>query len=238
MKKTIVIGATSGIGREIAKLLAEDNHIVGITGRRTELLESLKKEKSNSFFIKTIDIAITKNVVHELNSLVNDLGGLDLLVLSSGTGDLNENLNFDIEKRTIETNILGFTCIADWAFNLFQNQGFGHFVAISSIASIRGSKYAPSYNASKAYQSNYLEGLRQKASSLKSSVYITDIRPGFIDTEMAKGDGLFWVSSTQKAAKQIILGIKRKRKVVYVTKRWILVALILKAMPRFIYDRL
>lgn len=238
MNKAIIIGATSGIGKGLAKLLVDNNYNVGITGRRTELLEKLKLENANSYFTKDFDITNTKIITQYLEELKNELGGLDLLIISSGTGDLNEKLNFEIEERTIETNVTGFTCIANWAFNYFENQKFGHLVAISSVGGLRGSRIAPAYNATKAYQINYLEGLRQKATKLKEPIFITDVRPGFVDTNMAKGDGRFWVSTVEKATLQIFNAIKQKKKIVYVTKRWWLIAIILKRIPRIIYDRM
>ena len=78
-------------------------------------------------------------------------------------------MDFKIEKRTIDTNIYGFTAVADWTFNYFEKQTFGHLVAISSIAGLRGSRQAPAYNATKAFQINYLEALRQKLNKLKTS---------------------------------------------------------------------
>ncbi len=238
MKRVIVVGATSGIGKELAKLLAANNYKVGITGRRTALLLELKQQKPNHFIVKTFDITDTETISPYLEEVVNELGGLDLLVLSSGTGDLNDLLDFEIEKRTIDTNVTGFTCIADWAFNYFEKQKAGHLVAISSIAGIRGSRTAPSYNASKAFQINYLEGLRQKASKLKMPIIVTDIRPGFVNTAMAKGDGQFWVASAEKAAFQIFNAIRTKKKVFYVSRRWSLIASVLKLIPRVFYERL
>jgi short-subunit dehydrogenase len=238
MKKAIIIGATSGIGKGLAKLLSDNNYVVGIMGRRTELLEKLKSEKPNSYFIKTFDVTDIKIAVEKLDELKTELGGLDLLIISSGTGDLNDNLDFEIEKRTIDTNVLGFTCIANWAFNLFEKQKFGHLVAISSVGGFRGSRQAPSYNATKAFQINYLEALRQKASKLKQPIFVTDIRPGFVDTDMAKGEGQFWVATVDKATRQIFDAINGKKKIVYVTKRWLLIAIILKRIPRPIYDRM
>jgi len=238
MKKAIIIGATSGIGKGLAKLLADNNYKVGITGRRTELLNELKNENPNSYFVKSFDVTDTKNTVEKLKELITELGGLDLLIISSGTGDINENLNFEIEKRTIDTNVLGFTSIADWTFNYFEKQKFGHLVAISSIGGLRGSRGAPAYNASKAFQINYIEGLRQKAAKLKEPIFVTDIRPGLVDTEMAKGEGLFWVMPVEKTVRQIYSAIIRKKKVAYVTKRWRLIATILKQIPRVIYDKM
>lgn len=238
MKKAIVIGATSGIGKELAKLLANDNYKVGLTGRRTELLKELKKEKPNSYFIKSFDVTDTKITIEKLEELTTELGGLDLLIISSGTGNINEDLDFKVENQTINTNVIGFTCIIDWSFNYFKNQKFGHIVAISSIGGLRGSRQAPAYNATKAYQINYLEGLRQKATKLKESIFITDIRPGLVDTEMAKGEGLFWVMPVEKTAKQIYKAIINKKKIAYVTKRWKIIATILKVIPRVLYEKM
>ncbi len=237
-KAAIIIGATSGLGRELAKLLTKNNYVVGITGRRTDLLNEIKSENPNSYYAKTLDITDLKLTKERLIELTNEIGGLDLLILSSGTGDINKKLDFEIEERTINTNILGFTCITNWAFNFFEKQQFGHLVAISSVGGLRGSRHAPAYNATKSYQMNYLEGLRQKARAFNSNICVTDVRPGFVDTEMAKGEGLFWISSVPKASRQIFNAIKRKKRVVYITKRWRIVAYILKILPRSIYDKM
>lgn len=238
MKKAIVVGATSGIGKELALLLANNNYQVGITGRRTALLSETKQINPDHFITKTFDVTQTETVPQYLQELVNELGGLDLLVMSSGIGELNKPLDFAIEKATIDVNVSGFTCVADWTFNYFWKQKSGHFVNLSSIAGIRGSGIATSYNASKAFQSNYTEGLRQKATKLKLSVAITDVRPGFVDTPMAKGEGQFWVAPVEKAAKQIFSAIKSKKRVVYVSKRWWLIAMLLKVIPRSIYEKM
>lgn len=238
MQKAIVIGATSGIGKGLARLLAENGYKVGITGRRTELLESLKAENPETFVSSSFDITRTENIPQHLEELVNELGGLDLLVLSSGTGDLNKNLSFEKEKQTIDTNVSGFTAVADWTFNYFQQQKRGHFTAISSIAGLRGGRQAPAYNASKAYQISYLEALRQRAGHKKIPIVITDIRPGFVDTDMAKGEGMFWVASVDKAAKQIYDAIKGKKKIAYVSGRWKIIAGILKVLPGFFYEKM
>ena len=238
MKKAIVIGATSGIGKELAKILAQNNFIVGITGRRENLLRELKKENPESFIIKSFDISLPDNNYKNLSELVTELGGLDLIVINSGTGNGNDNLDFKIEKETIDTNILGFTEISGWAFNYFSKQGFGQIAIVSSIAGIRGGRFAPAYSASKAYQINYIEGLRQKANKLKLQICFTDIRPGFVDTPMAKSDNKFWVSTPHKASKQIYDAIKRKKKIAYITKRWILIAYLLKLLPKFIFDKI
>lgn len=238
MKKAIVIGATSGIGKALAGLLVENDYQVGITGRRVNLLEEIKATNPNSFFIKPFDIKETQNTFQYLNDLTQELGGLDVLIISSGTGDINEKLDFEIEKRTNDTNVNGFTAIADWTFNFFQEQKHGQLVAISSIAGLRGNHLAPSYSASKAYQINYLESLRIKASKLKLPIFITDIRPGFVNTEMAKGDGLFWVAPVDKAGSQIYNAIIKKKKIAYITTRWGMLAWIMKSLPNWVIEKM
>lgn len=238
MKRAIIVGATSGIGRELAGLLAGKGYTLGITGRRTQLLEQLKGTKPGSFITKTFDATDTELSIVKLEELVSELGGMDLLILSSGTGDLNEALDFEIERKIIELNVTGFTNILDWAYKFFEKQKSGHLVAITSVAGLRGSRLAPAYYASKSYQINYLEGLRQKAKKSKLPIFVTDIRPGLVDTDMAKGENLFWVMPVEKVAKQIFRGITNKSKVLYVTKRWGLIGRLLKIIPRFVYDRM
>lgn len=231
MKKAIVIGATSGIGRELALLLISHGYKVGLSGRRAQLLSTIKAEHPDAVEIMPMDVSETDALVQQLELLEQKLGGLDLLVISAGTGDLNAELDFDIEQTTINTNVMGFTLIADWALNYFLKQNSGHLVGITSLAALLGNGQAPAYNASKAYQLNYLQGLRQKVHTAKANIVVTDIRPGFVATAMAKGDKQFWVAPTAKAAKQIYKAIKQKRKVAYVTKRWYLIAFLFKLWP-------
>ncbi|MGV6832057.1 MAG: SDR family NAD(P)-dependent oxidoreductase [bacterium] len=237
MKKAIIIGATSGIGNELAKLLVKQGYVVGVTGRRQHALEVLQSTNPDQYLTSAYDCT-TENNAEKLHALAQQLGGLDLLVLSSGTGDLNEQLDFAIEHRTNVLNVNAFTEIVDWSFKYFENQQHGHLVAISSVAGIRGTRMAPAYNASKAYQISYLEALRQKAHKTKNPIYVTDIRPGFVATAMAKGEGQFWVASKEKAAKQIYSLIKRKKGVGYVTKRWWIIAKLLHLIPNSLYKRM
>jgi len=231
MNKAIIIGATSGIGKSLTEILVREGYIVGITGRREEVLELIQTTYSGRVFARKMDVQNLSAIDSICSELVGQIGGLDLLIISAGIGEENRELNFDVENNVIKTNIQGFTCVADWGMSFFKAQGHGHIVNISSVAGLRGNGLAPSYNATKAYQINYLEGLRLNAYKSTKNIIVTDIRPGFVNTAMAKGDGLFWVAPVEKAAKQIYDAVKRKKKVVYITKRWLLIGYLLKLLP-------
>ena len=170
-----------------------------------------------------------------LERLAGELGGLDLCVVSAGTGDLNPGLDYALEEPAIRTNVVGWTAAVDWAYGRFEGQGGGHLVVITSVGGLRGGGAAPAYNASKAYQINYAEGLRQRAAKSRLPLYVTDVRPGFVDTAMAKGDGLFWVMPVEKAVRQIVRAVRRRRRVAVVTRRWRIAAWLLRHMPDGIY---
>jgi short-subunit dehydrogenase len=236
--KAIVIGATSGIGRALAEVLAEKGYRVGITGRRTEMLEELRAQNPQMYIAQFMDISRTEEAREIFNRLVETMGGVDLVVVNSGTGKRNEELSWVIDKQIIDVNVAGCVAIANAAMHFFFRQGYGHLVGISSIAALRGSRYVPTYPASKAFLSAYLHGLRHKVYHKKLPITITDIQPGFVDTAMAQGNHVFWRAPTRKAAEQIYRAIVKKKKHAYITKRWRLIAWLLKILPDWIYFRM
>lgn len=245
----IIIGASSGIGRELALLFGARGYRVGIAARRRELLDELAGElravAKNSGgatgsidpVVRVMDVSDPDAARDGLAAMIAELGGADVVVISAGTGHLNPNLDWPPEAETIAVNVAGFAALAGEAMKHFLASGRGHLVGISSIAALRGSAAAPAYNASKAFESNYLEGLRQKAAQLKLPITVTDIQPGLVDTAMAKGEGLFWVQPPAKAAAQIMTAIEAKRAHAYITRRWCLFAWLLKVLPDAIYHR-
>jgi short-subunit dehydrogenase len=231
VRNAIVVGASSGIGRELAAVLSENGYAVGLTGRRLDLLEEVKAGLSTPAFTKQMDVSDPVRAMEQLEELIEEMGGLDLIVISAGTGFLNRDLRWEWEEETVCVNVLGFVALANVAFRHFEKAGGGHLAGISSLAALRGNRIAPAYNASKAFISNYMEGLRFRAAAAGLPIVVTDIRPGFVDTAMAKGPGLFWVASPRKAALQIMDAIRRRKKRVYVTRRWVLIAMLMKILP-------
>ena len=239
MKKALVIGGTSGIGRGIANLLLEKGYKVGITGVEKEIIKDIENFNNENLFAEFL-CCIEESPSKGIEKLIPKLGGIDLLVFSAGIGNLNKDLGYTVENKANQLNVLAFTEIVDWSYRFFDKQGFGHLVAVTSLSGLFGSRVAPAYHAAKAYQISYLEGLRQKAKRTKKPIYITDARPGFVDTPMTKDKGkkMIWVASKEEAAKQIVSLIKRKKGRGYITQRWGIAAAIVKSLPGFVRDRM
>lgn len=219
MKKVIIIGSSSGIGMQLAQVMSKDGFVLGLTGRRIELLDNLKNQLSTQAYTKHMNVANTNDSIDCLNSLIDEMGGVDIIIVSAGTGYVNKNLEWKLEQETINTNVLGVTAIIDTSIKYFLNKKSGHLAVISSVASLRGSAECPAYNASKAYLSNFLEGIRCKMKKQNLNIVITDIKPGLVDTAMAKGDGLFWIMPLEKVTDQIYTALKKRKDQIYVTKR-------------------
>ena len=230
MKNAVIFGATSGLGAGLANLLARDGYKVVLTGRRENLLQELKATFPDNFITKVHDVTDLDSCDILFADLKSELRTIDLVVYSSGVGGANYELEWEQELPTLETNVLAATKIYGLAYNLFREQGYGHLVGISSIASIRGNRHVPAYFASKSFQASYLESLWMKGKRSKSAIAVTDIQPGFVDTDMAIGN-TFWMASTEKACAQIYTAIKRKKRKAYITKRWWIVAQVLKILP-------
>ena|SRR2546421_798281 len=236
-QKIIIIGATSGIGKELAEIFVRRGELVGITGRRNELLLGLQSKYPSRIFIECFDVRGEENI-RSIQSLIQKLEGLDLLIYNSGFGEVSKTLDWELDKIIYETNVRGFIEIMNYTFNYFVQQGHGQLAATSSVASIRGNGWAPAYSASKAFQSVYMEGLHMKAKKMKAGIFVTDIQPGFVNTRMAKGNAQFWVAPVEKAAKQIVEAIDKKKWRAYITRRWWLVAQLMKWAPGWIYHRI
>ena len=164
--------------------------------------------------------------------------GFDLCIVTAGAGELNPRLDFERECPAVYTNVVGWTAAVDWAWGRLERQGGGHLALVTAVGGLRGSDAAPAYNASKAYQMNYAEGLRRKATKQGCAVVVTDIRPGLVATAMAKGEGLFWVMPPDKAARQMLRALRRRKRMAVVTRRWRIAAWLLRRLPESLYLRM
>jgi len=226
----LIIGASTGIGLSLAKQLKDLGHTVIALSRKPELLEGFtcyQTEGSNP-----------ASMVDALKRAVSEHPAINKVFMVAGMGDLETDWTTDTAIRTLSLNCEGFTLVAYTACQYLEARGRGHFIGVTSVAGIRGGSQSLSYNASKAYQSNLLEGLRCKFHKTGHPLLVTEVRPGFVDTTMMKADKPFWVCTPQKAAAQIIRAVARKKDIVYISRRWILLGSLLKWMPLFIYKRI
>ena len=227
----VIIGATSGIGKALFEKYANGANRIGIIGRRTHLLDELHQKYPSKTIPTQADITHLEEIEQAINTLHDMLGKIDLAIVCAGIGEINTTLDYAVERPTIDTNIVGWTFVIDLLYHIFEQQGHGHLVAITSVGGLRGEPMAPAYSATKAYQINYMEALRKKAFKNGRHITVTDIRPGLVDTAMAKGEGLFWVMPVEKVAGQIIVAIRKQKSIAYVTKRWHVLAVINKFLP-------
>lgn len=236
MKKAIVTGATAGIGRALALKLASEDYLVGIVGRRSERLEELCRLAPGHFIVCPFDLRNYEQVETMLNTLVTELGGLDLMIANAGVGRRNPTLELDAELETVEVNVSAFIVCVDWAAGYFMRQGRGHIVGISSVAGFWANAGALAYNASKAFEFRYLAGLY--ANLKPKNIHVTDIRPGFVATEMTQGrTDMFWVAAPEKVADQIYESILKKKRIAYVSRRWRYLGWLMRILPFRVYSR-
>ena len=204
MKKAIIIGATSGIGQEVAKGLLLQGWKVGVAGRRQSALEAFRTIAPDNIETEVLDVT-KDDATEKLHKLIEKLGGMDLFLLSSGIGHQNMELNPDIELQTVGTNVEGFTRMVTAAFQYFHLHSGGHLAVISSIAGTKGLGVAPAYSATKRFQNTYIDALEQLAHMQKLNIRFTDIRPGFVSTDLLN-DGKRYplLMNSRKVATHII----------------------------------
>lgn len=241
-QRIVIIGASSGLGKEITSQFAQMGWTIGIAARRIDALKELQQQFPESI-VATEQIDVTSaDAGEKLLSLIKNVGGIDTLLLASGIGAQNPSLEIDIELNTVKTNTLGFTHIVDTAFNYFRNRSNdetpGQIAVISSIAGTMGLGIAPSYSATKRYQRHYIDALEQLAHFEKVNVKFTDIRPGFVDTPLLNNCRKFpMLMSVEYATPRIVKAILRRKRVSIIDWRWRIVVAFWHLFPRCIWRR-
>ncbi|GHU64560.1 oxidoreductase [Bacteroidia bacterium] len=238
MKYAIIIGATSGIGQEVAKKLLAEGWLLGIAGRREKELKALQELSPERISIQALDIT-QKDAPQLLQELITQTGGMDLYFHASGIGFQNLELQADIESRTIETNVAGFTRMVTAAFQYFKQQNSGHLAVISSIAGTKGLGSAPAYSASKRYQNTYIDALAQLAHIQKLNIRFTDICPGFVATALLN-DGCKYpmLMKPERVADHIIHALNRHKRVAIIDIRYAWLVFFWRLIPLWLWERM
>ena len=255
-KRAIVMGATSGIGQEVARLLAANGYEVGIAGRREERLVQMAQATPGIVTHRQIDVT-KEDAPTELQKLIEELGGMDLYFHSSGIGWENVALDADKELKTVETNGVGFVRMVSAAYNWFAEQRAdeakqraegdeqragdkerkARIACITSIARTRGLGAAPAYSATKRMQAHYLECLSQQARMRHLNIGITDIRPGFVATDLIAGSHFPLQLKAEDVARTIVRAIERGSEVVTIDWRYRLLVAAWQLIPRWLWVR-
>lgn len=236
-KKILIVGGSSGVGKRLTEMYATEGCQIAIVARREHLLKEIQQQFPNQIHILKADINET-DIAGKLTNLIQVMGGIDICIITASIINFNHELSIDTEIKTVDTNVAGFTKVLNTIWHYFKQKKTGHIVGITSIAAARGNKLAPAYHASKAFQSIYLESLRVKAGHEKNNITITELIPGYIDTDMGKGQRLFWVAPINKATLQIKRAIEKKKNRAFITKRWWLVYHAYRFLPSFLYTRI
>lgn len=244
MKTAIIIGATSGIGREVAVRLVEDGWKVGITGRRTEALEAFRSQfGADRVFIATMDVT-REDSVQALDTLLDQTGAPNLFFYASGVGYQNRELNLEKEIRTVRTNCEGMVRMVDHFIDYIRSHKYAyddkaHIAVITSVAGVAPLGTAPAYSATKRMQSTYLSALAQLSRMEHIPVRFTDIRPGFVATDILNPDKHYpMLMSKEKATEHIMKSLRRKKRVYTFDWRFRVATFFWRLIPRGIWEHI
>lgn len=238
MKRIVIVGATSGMGLEVARLALRAGWRVGAAGRRTDRLEALRAEAPEQVEIRQMDVT-DPAAPEQLATLIERLGGMDIYLHSSGIGFRNEALDPAIELATARTNAEGFIRMVTAAYTYFRSHGGGQIAVISSIAGTKGLGAAPAYSATKRLQNTYIDALAQLARMQRARIRFTDIRPGFVDTPLLAADGGYpMLMPADKVARRIFRAIVRGRRRVVIDGRFAVLVFLWKLIPAWLWERL
>jgi len=242
IKRAIVIGASVGMGRALSKMLAADGYIVGMASRKIKLLQKLQQEIPTQTYIMQMDVSKQDEAVEKLIEMIQEMGGLDLLVLApTGFWDCDfDDSDWKKSLPVLMVDCVGFFALARTGLNFFEEQGYGHLVGFSSIDGLHGVSSCQAYSAAKAFCSRYLEAERNKFIQKNMPVYVTDICPGFINSrnDLTPMSSAYWVETLEDAMNDIWQAIENKTAVAYITKRWEKVAHLLLTIPNDLYNAL
>lgn len=230
----MIIGANAKLSKEIAKQLSIQNVELTLLAQHIEELLIFANTLNNQVHCYELDLYQPNIAANQLNAIWKKNNGFELILVNTGIHFYDPNLPWEPEQQIIQINVQGFSLICNCIFNLIKNQGFGQLAAINSIAGIRGGA-SVAYHASKAFAQNYLEGLSMHAQRLHLPITITDIQLGLID-KAAMQQNQFWTVSINKVAIQIINALKQGKRKAYIPKRWLIIVLITKLLPEFIYN--
>ena len=234
--KIVIVGASSGIGRSMAEYFIGEGFVVGVAGRRLELLKALQNKYPDNVFVKELDVT-SDDAGSRLLQLVDEMGGMDIYVNCAGIGHQNISLNQTVEMSTVATNCKGFTMMVTTAFNYFAERGKGHIAAITSISATKGLGATPAYSSTKRFQRNYLQSLAQNAKIRNLDIRLTEIQPGFVATDMLK-ESYPMLLKKERVAEKACKAIIRQKRLRIIDWKYSILVFFWRLIPRCLWEKI
>lgn len=237
----LVLGATSGIAKAVAQVLAKRGCGLIIAGRNEEELRRHASDLEIRYGVKARAEVFDALDYEGHGAFVERCGPLDGVVLCYGymTDQAETQRDFAAARRTIEVNFLSAVSLLMPLANAFEARGQGWIAAISSVAADRGRQSNYTYGASKAALSAYLQGLRNRL--FPRGVHVLEIKPGFVDTPMTRGllnPKSPLVASPERVAVAIDKAIRKRKDVAYTPWFWWGIMTIIRSIPELLFKRL
>jgi len=242
-QRVVITGASSGIGKALAREFAASGSRLVLLSRNVDALEQLTGEirgRGGECYFLPCDGSVKDDVRMGIVYALEQLGGIDLAVLNAGVGDPEWVARFDSErfKQTFAVNVFGIAHGLEFLVPLMLKQGGGVIAGVSSLADVRGYPGSAGYCASKAAASTLLESARVELRG--TGVKIVTIRPGFVRTPMTDKNEfkMPFLWEPEKAARFIRKGLERGKRVVQFPLPIILMTRIVRDIPRWLYEML
>jgi short-subunit dehydrogenase len=238
-QRALVVGASSGIGAALVRELVARGYRVAAVARRSREIEELARTfPEGRVVVRAHDVHAVEEAPVLFETLVKELGGLDLLVYAAGIMPAIGPDEFDTakDKEILLVNTVGAIAWCNPAAEYFRSKRSGTICGISSIAGDRGRKGNPVYGASKAALSHYLEALRNRLDDF--GVHVCTIKPGPVATPMTAALGELPGMVSAESVARTIARIATRAQTRYVPLKWLGVSLVIRAIPSFLFRRI
>ncbi|WP_454063190.1 SDR family oxidoreductase [Candidatus Nitrospira salsa] len=241
--KILIIGATSAIAQETAKLLAQDRTDIFLVGRSQEKLLALEQDLlvrgARQVHNMAIDLCLLDHHQHLIDTAIDRLNGLDTVLIAHGTLSDQQDCEQSVSKtlQELTTNCLSTISLLTILANYFQQQQYGCLTVISSVAGDRGRQSNYVYGTAKGAVNIFLEGLRNRLTH--ANVNVVTVKPGFVDTPMTekvKKNLLF--ADPKIVGRRIYVALQGGKDIVYVPLYWALIMKMIRAIPERIFKTL
>ena len=243
MPRVLIIGATSAIAQEVAKIYADSGSQLFLVGRNTDKLEQVARDLSirGASAIDSLSLDLAEIESHEeiLTAAEKFLGGIDIVLTAHGTLPDQKTCEASVNQaiQEMQINLLSTVSLLTLLANYFEKQGCGCLAVISSVAGDRGRQSNYVYGAAKGGLSIFLQGLRNRLS--RAGVCVLTIKPGFVITPMTAEfkKGVLW-AHPNRVAEAIVSAIRKRKNVVYVPWFWRWIMFIIRNIPENIFKRM